>query len=131
MARVESIARAVAEVGRACDVDVSLHLDHVTDMRLLRTGADAGFSSAMLDAGALPYAENVAATRAAVLPPGGQAPPPSADLSSVTCQLLGDLLVVVGPRCRVAQAGERGEEESPFELLVAFPGGLLAADRGT
>lgn len=63
--RVEPIARAAAEVGKVCDVDVALHMDHVTDMRLLRTAADAGFSSAMFDAGAQPYAENLAATRAA------------------------------------------------------------------
>ncbi|MFD8362150.1 class II fructose-bisphosphate aldolase [Streptomyces hygroscopicus] len=63
--RVEPIARAAAEVGRGCGVDVALHLDHVTDMRLLRTAAAAGFSSAMFDAGAQPYAENLAATRAA------------------------------------------------------------------
>ncbi|WJE00667.1 class II fructose-bisphosphate aldolase [Streptomyces antimycoticus] len=63
--RVEPIARAAAEVGKACDVDVALHMDHVTDMRLLRTAADAGFSSAMFDAGAQPYTENLAATRAA------------------------------------------------------------------
>ncbi|MBM9503113.1 class II fructose-bisphosphate aldolase [Actinacidiphila acididurans] len=64
--RVAPIARAAAEVARACDIDVALHLDHVTDMRLLRTAADAGFSSAMFDAGAQPYADNLAATRAAV-----------------------------------------------------------------
>ncbi|MFC8086869.1 ketose-bisphosphate aldolase [Streptomyces sp. NPDC057340] len=63
--RIEPIARAAAEVGKASDADVALHLDHVTDMRLLRTAADAGFSSAMFDAGAQPYAENLAATRAA------------------------------------------------------------------
>ncbi|MEU6032222.1 class II fructose-bisphosphate aldolase [Streptomyces tauricus] len=60
------IARAAAEVGKACDVDVALHMDHVTDMELLRTAADAGFSSVMFDAGAQPYADNLAATRAAV-----------------------------------------------------------------
>ncbi|MDT0404999.1 MULTISPECIES: class II fructose-bisphosphate aldolase [Streptomyces] len=64
--RVGPIARAAAEVGTACAVDVALHLDHVTDIRLLHTAADAGFSSAMFDAGALPYAENLAATSAAV-----------------------------------------------------------------
>ncbi|MFJ6068330.1 ketose-bisphosphate aldolase [Streptomyces tendae] len=63
--RVEPIARAAAEVAKAGDVDVALHLDHVTDMGLLRAAADAGFSSAMFDAGAQPYAENLAATRAA------------------------------------------------------------------
>ncbi|WP_037573293.1 class II fructose-bisphosphate aldolase [Phaeacidiphilus oryzae] len=63
--RVSPIARAAAEVARGCDVDVALHLDHVTDLRLLHTAAEAGFSSAMFDAGAQPYAENLAATRAA------------------------------------------------------------------
>ncbi|MFB8062586.1 AAA family ATPase [Kitasatospora purpeofusca] len=29
---------------------------------------------------------------------------------------MGDLLVVVGPRCRVAECGERGEEEGLFEV---------------
>ena len=63
--RVEPIARAAAEAARACDIDVALHLDHVTDTGLLHRAADAGFSSAMFDAGALPYAENLAATAAA------------------------------------------------------------------
>jgi fructose-bisphosphate aldolase class II len=63
--RLDPIARAAAEAGRGCAVDVALHLDHVTDMRLLRGAADAGFSSVMFDAGAQPYAENVEATRAA------------------------------------------------------------------
>ncbi|MEV6742491.1 class II fructose-bisphosphate aldolase [Streptomyces sp. NPDC051104] len=64
--QVPPIARAAAEVAQSCDVDVALHLDHVTDLRLLRAAADAGFSSAMFDAGAQPYAQNLAATRAAV-----------------------------------------------------------------
>ncbi|MCF3961439.1 class II fructose-bisphosphate aldolase [Streptomyces fuscigenes] len=63
--RVEPIARAAAEAARAGGTGVALHLDHVTDMELLRRAADAGFSSAMFDAGAQPYAENLAATRAA------------------------------------------------------------------
>lgn len=36
---------------------------------------------------------------------------------------LDDLLVVVGRRGRVAQGGERGEADSPFELLVSSPEG--------
>lgn len=63
--RVEPIARAAAEVASACGIDVALHLDHVTDIELLHRAADAGFSSAMFDAGALPYADNLAATVAA------------------------------------------------------------------
>lgn len=42
-----------------------MHLDHVQSDALLRQAADAGFSSVMYDAARLPYAENLAATRAA------------------------------------------------------------------
>jgi fructose-bisphosphate aldolase class II len=65
LGRLRPIAAAAAEVAAAADVPVSLHLDHVQDDDLLRQAADAGFSSAMYDASTLPYAENVAATRAA------------------------------------------------------------------
>ncbi|WP_016907949.1 class II fructose-bisphosphate aldolase [Streptomyces xiaopingdaonensis] len=41
---------------------VSVHLDHLTDPELLRQGVAAGAVSAMVDASALPYAENVAQT---------------------------------------------------------------------
>jgi fructose-bisphosphate aldolase class II len=52
-------------VARASSVDISLHLDHVEDFDLLTQSADCGFSSAMFDAGSLPYDDNVAATRRA------------------------------------------------------------------
>lgn len=60
--RLRPIAAAAAEVARQALVDVALHLDHVEDHDLLRQAADAGFSSAMFDAGALDYAVNVAQT---------------------------------------------------------------------
>jgi fructose-bisphosphate aldolase class II len=63
--RVTPIALAAAEVARGSSVPVALHLDHVTDMALLYRAADAGFSSAMFDAGARTYADNLAATRTA------------------------------------------------------------------
>ncbi|GLY70332.1 class II fructose-bisphosphate aldolase [Amycolatopsis taiwanensis] len=56
------IAAATAAAGRLAAVPVALHLDHVTDDDLLAQAADAGFSSLMYDAGALPYRENVART---------------------------------------------------------------------
>jgi fructose-bisphosphate aldolase class II len=59
------IAAAAASVADSAGVPIGLHLDHVDDEDLLHRAADAGFSSAMYDAGALPYAENVARTRAA------------------------------------------------------------------
>lgn len=64
-AGVLPIATVTAEVARLCSVPLGLHLDHVEDVTLLRQAVDAGFSSAMFDAGALPYDRNVAATRAA------------------------------------------------------------------
>jgi fructose-bisphosphate aldolase class II len=63
--KVEPLARAAAELARLSRTDVALHLDHVTDVALLRQAADSGFSSAMYDAGALPFAENLEATAAA------------------------------------------------------------------
>jgi fructose-bisphosphate aldolase class II len=60
------LARAAGAAAEIATVDVALHLDHVTDLQLLFQAADAGFSSAMFDAGSLAYADNVARTRAAV-----------------------------------------------------------------
>lgn len=61
--RLTPIACAAAELARAATVPVSLHLDHVEDRHLLHQAADAGFSSVMFDASALPYERNVAETR--------------------------------------------------------------------
>jgi len=64
--RARPVTAAALALAQTAAVEVALHLDHVEDMELLREAADAGFSSAMFDAGALPYEGNVAATRAAV-----------------------------------------------------------------
>ncbi|MGW2281861.1 class II fructose-bisphosphate aldolase [Streptomyces sp. NPDC001770] len=61
------LARAAAETARAAGVPVALHLDHVHSVPLLHQAAECGFGSVMFDASRLPYEENVAATRAAVL----------------------------------------------------------------
>ncbi|HEX3789809.1 MAG TPA: class II fructose-bisphosphate aldolase [Pseudonocardiaceae bacterium] len=60
--RLEPIATATAALARLATVSIALHLDHVTDERLVEQAAGVGFSSVMFDAGALPYAENVART---------------------------------------------------------------------
>ncbi|MET8451207.1 class II fructose-bisphosphate aldolase [Streptomyces sp. NPDC005209] len=63
--RLLPLARAaVAAAERAC-VPVALHLDHVQSDDLLRQAPGAGFRSVMYDASRLPYAQNLAATRAA------------------------------------------------------------------
>ena len=64
--RLRPITAAMRELAAAATVPVSLHLDHVEDPDLLRAAPEAGFQSVMVDAGRLPYAENVATTREAV-----------------------------------------------------------------
>jgi fructose-bisphosphate aldolase class II len=64
--RARPVTAAALVLAEEAAVEVGLHLDHVEDMDLLRQAPEAGFSSAMFDAGALPYEDNVAATRAAV-----------------------------------------------------------------
>lgn len=60
------LARAAAAAAGAAGVPVALHLDHVTDPELLHQAREAGFSSAMFDAGNTTYIENVSRTGAAV-----------------------------------------------------------------
>ncbi|GGP97287.1 class II fructose-bisphosphate aldolase [Streptomyces griseomycini] len=64
--RLLPLARAAVAAAERAAVPVALHLDHVRSDALLRQAPDAGFGSVMYDAARLPYAENLAATRAAV-----------------------------------------------------------------
>lgn len=64
--RLLPLARAAAAAAERAAVPVALHLDHVQSDALLRQAPDAGFGSVMYDAARLPYADNLAATRAAV-----------------------------------------------------------------
>ncbi|MGW0335557.1 class II fructose-bisphosphate aldolase [Streptomyces sp. NPDC003011] len=59
------LARAAVAAAERAAVPVALHLDHVHSDDLLRQAPGAGFSSVMYDGSRLPYAENLAATRAA------------------------------------------------------------------
>ncbi|MER7564636.1 class II fructose-bisphosphate aldolase [Streptomyces sp. NPDC097941] len=63
--RLLPLARAAVTAAQHAAVPVALHLDHVQSDGLLHQAADAGFGSVMYDAAHLPYAENLAATRAA------------------------------------------------------------------
>jgi len=62
--RFEPIAAAAAAVARAAAARVALHLDHATEAGLVGDALNSPFSSIMYDAGALPYDDNVARTRA-------------------------------------------------------------------
>ncbi|MEV0910422.1 class II fructose-bisphosphate aldolase [Streptomyces hokutonensis] len=63
--RLLPLARAAVAAAERAAVPVALHLDHVQSDGLLRQAQAAGFSSVMYDAARLPYADNLAATRAA------------------------------------------------------------------
>ncbi|WP_025105498.1 class II fructose-bisphosphate aldolase [Microbacterium paraoxydans] len=57
-----AIARGMREVAESAGVPVALHLDHLTRPELCARTADLGFSSFMIDAAGLPYAQNVEVT---------------------------------------------------------------------
>ena len=56
------ILRATMAVAEASPAALSVHLDHITEPGLIREGVAAGVSSVMVDASALDYGKNVAAT---------------------------------------------------------------------
>ena len=64
--RLAPIAAATRSIAAAATVEVAMHLDHVESDALLAEAAANGFGSVMYDASRLGYAENVAATAAAV-----------------------------------------------------------------
>ncbi len=59
------LSAALLSMAEAAGVPVALHLDHVEDAALVRLAPEAGYRSVMVDAGRLPYEENVATTAAA------------------------------------------------------------------
>ncbi|MFJ9542540.1 ketose-bisphosphate aldolase [Streptomyces sp. NPDC101225] len=56
------LARAALTAGEAARIPVSIHLDHVTSLPLVREGLELGLQSVMFDASTLGYAANVQAT---------------------------------------------------------------------
>ena len=59
-------AAFVAALAQASSAPIVLHVDHCTDLAMIKDCVDAGFSSVMIDASALSFEENVAKTAAAV-----------------------------------------------------------------
>jgi fructose-bisphosphate aldolase, class II len=58
------IGQAALAIAQSAALPVAVHLDHATEEELVREAAELGFGSAMYDASALPYQENVTATAA-------------------------------------------------------------------
>lgn len=65
-AGIESLARIATRLAEAASVKVALHLDHGDTLDLAKAAVASGFTSVMIDASHLPYAENVALTREVV-----------------------------------------------------------------
>ncbi|PSK98454.1 fructose-bisphosphate aldolase class II [Murinocardiopsis flavida] len=59
---IAGIARASLAAAAAAPVPVAVHLDHATDLRLVRAAVAEGIGSVMFDASALAHDANVAAT---------------------------------------------------------------------
>ena len=59
-------AAFVAALAQASSAPIVLHVDHCTDLAMIKDCVDAGFSSVMIDASSLSVEENVAKTAAAV-----------------------------------------------------------------
>jgi len=53
------IALWVRELAASVDIPVALHLDHCTDIDVLRRCVDAGWTSVMFDGSSLPFGENL------------------------------------------------------------------------
>jgi tagatose 1,6-diphosphate aldolase GatY/KbaY len=62
----DALRALVIAAAQQSSASIGVHLDHSHDLEELRACLDAGYSSVMIDGSALPFAENVALTRAAV-----------------------------------------------------------------
>jgi ketose-bisphosphate aldolase len=59
----EPIATWVRMLAEGVDIPVALHLDHCSDIEVIKRCIDAGWTAVMFDGSALPFAENVAKSR--------------------------------------------------------------------
>ena len=65
--QARAIAAATVELARASSADVALHLDHITDMALMRLAPELGYSSVMYDGSHHDFETNRELTRQAVV----------------------------------------------------------------
>ncbi|MBL1075806.1 class II fructose-bisphosphate aldolase [Nocardia sp. 2] len=59
---VKPLARACLTIAEESSAELTVHLDHATEVELIRDAVDAGVMSVMYDGAALDYAENIART---------------------------------------------------------------------
>ncbi len=61
----QPIATWVKQLAGNVDIPVALHLDHCSDLKIIKGCIDAGWTSVMFDGSSLPFAENVKKSREA------------------------------------------------------------------
>ncbi len=62
---LKQTAGMIRGMAESVDIPICLHLDHATDMTLLKEAVIAGFTSVMIDASKEPYEENIRITKEA------------------------------------------------------------------
>ena len=60
---LKTVVAIVKEVAEELEQNVALHLDHCTDINIIKNAIDAGFTSVMYDGSSLPFEENVKNTK--------------------------------------------------------------------
>jgi hypothetical protein len=101
-------------------VPVVLHLDHATTYEDCNRAINAGFSSVMIDASALPYEENVALTRKVAR----RAHPFGVTVEGELGRLVGEEgdIIVKGPEA--AQTEETADTQARLEQLLSSMDGV-------
>ena len=102
--RIGPMAAALHGLAAAASVSVALHLDHVESEDIQQQAAPAGLTSVMIDAGRLPYGENVDYTAAA-----------ARTLHRQGIFVEAELGFVGGKNTQVTSAHERGVRTDPAQ----------------
>ena len=106
MGGVENTVAIAYMATKNSTVPVVLHLDHATTFELCNEAINAGFSSVMIDASALPFEENVALTRKVVR----RAKPAGVSVE-------GELGRLVGEEGNIKVTGPEAAQTDPDEAL--------------
>lgn len=102
-----TLAGWVRELAESTAVPIALHLDHCTSTGVIRMCVEAGWTSVMIDASALPFEENLATTKevlAAALPFGVNVEAEMGEISGVE-----DDIAVAESRSRLADPDRAAE----------------------
>jgi ketose-bisphosphate aldolase len=116
------LAAAALAAAREASVTIGVHLDHSTDLEEIRDCLALGYTSVMVDGSHLPFAENVALTRAVV----GQAHDAGVWVEAELGTLAGDEDASTG-----AASGELTDPAQAAEFVDRTGVDVLAAAVGT